>query len=66
MAFFAPFDATRYFFPWRPVVVSPIGLAIFGRWGLATVTSELRWIWLPLGTILLLAELARRRRGGPR
>ena len=70
VALFAPFDATRYFFPWRPLVVSPIGLAIFGRWGLATITSELLWIWLPLGALLGLARLAsslrRRARGGPR
>src|SRR5205807_286289 len=25
VAFFAPFDDQRYFFPWRPVQVSPIG-----------------------------------------
>lgn len=29
IAFFAPFDGTRYFFPWRPIVVSPIGLTQF-------------------------------------
>jgi inner membrane protein len=70
VAFFAPLDATRYFFPWRPVVVSPIGLAIFGRWGFATITSELLWIWLPLAAVLALTRLVSPRlgggRGGPR
>jgi len=26
VAFFAPFDSTRYFLPWRPIIVSPIGV----------------------------------------
>jgi len=29
IAFFSPFNATRYFLPWRPIVVSPIGAAFF-------------------------------------
>src|SRR5262249_15455011 len=33
VAFFAPFSDTRYFFPWRPIRVSPIGIGglISGR-----------------------------------
>lgn len=48
IAFFSPFDDRRYFFPWRPVQVSPIGLAVFSRWGLRALLSEIVWIWLPL------------------
>src|SRR5262245_35887781 len=33
VAFLAPFDTARYFFPWRPIRVSPIGLAFFSGWG---------------------------------
>src|SRR5579872_845956 len=29
IAFFAPFDNTRYFFPFRPIKVSPIGFSFF-------------------------------------
>ena len=29
VAFFSPFDTTRYFFPLRPVLVSPIGIREF-------------------------------------
>jgi len=29
IAFFSPFDPTRYFFPWKPILVSPIGLGRF-------------------------------------
>ena len=29
VAFFSPFDNTRHFFPWRPILVSPISLTRF-------------------------------------
>lgn len=47
VAFFAPFDETRYFFPWRPIRVSPIGFGFFSRRGLAVLLSEIVWLWLP-------------------
>jgi len=60
VAFFAPFDDTRYFFPWRPVQVSPIGVRRFlsGR-GLEVLTSELLWLWLPAIALGALAVAAR-------
>ncbi len=62
IAFFAPFDQTRYFFPWRPIRVSPIGLRRFvSRRGLAILATEAIWIWLPCLGIGLLAGTARRR-----
>src|SRR5205085_8492740 len=54
VAFFAPFSRARYFFPWRPVVVSPIGVApFFSRWGLAVIESEFVWLWLPACALML-------------
>jgi len=48
VAFFAPFDRTRYFFPWQPILVSPIGAQrFFTARGLAVIKSEIVWIWLP-------------------
>jgi inner membrane protein len=48
VAFFSPFDRTRYFFPWTPIEVSPIGAArFFSQRGLVVLRSELKWIWLP-------------------
>ncbi|MGD8706286.1 MAG: metal-dependent hydrolase [Syntrophobacterales bacterium] len=48
IALLSPFDETRYFFPWRPILVSPIGITGFiSKWGLMTLKSELLWIWLP-------------------
>src|SRR5262249_26209256 len=49
--------ARRYFLPWRPVRVSPIGLAVFSRWGLRALLSEVTWIWLPLAVLVGIAEL---------
>jgi len=60
IALLSPFDATRYFFPWRPILVSPIGLAGFlSQWGLMTLKSELFWIWLPLIILLIGSSLIR-------
>lgn len=47
VAFFAPFSARRYFFPWRPIEVSPIGLSFFSERGLEVLASEIVWVWLP-------------------
>ncbi len=55
VAFFAPFDGTRYFFPWRPIPVSPLASHFFGEWGWRVFTAELALIWLPAGLMALLA-----------
>ena len=48
VAFFAPFSSERYFFPWRPIRVSPIALrSFFSARGLEIFQSELLWVWLP-------------------
>lgn len=48
VAFFAPFDAERYFFPFRPIQVSPIGIQeFFTAWGWRVIKSELIWIGIP-------------------
>lgn len=61
IALFSPFDTTRYFFPWRPLVVSPIGIrAFFTPWGKAVLLSEVYWIWLPLTVILLIVKAYRK------
>ena len=63
IAFFAPFDATRYFFPWRPITVSPIGLTqLFSSWGFSVLLSELVWIGIPVVFWLLGQRVMRRKR----
>ncbi len=48
IALLAPFDNERYFFPWRPIQVSPIGVSsFFTEFGLTALKSEILWIWLP-------------------
>jgi inner membrane protein len=40
-ALFWPFDDTRYFAPWRPIPVSPIGLGFFSPYGMFVAAVEL-------------------------
>ncbi len=45
VAFFSPFDTTRYFFPVTPIQVSPIGIKNFlSGWGVRVLLSEMFWI----------------------
>jgi inner membrane protein len=61
VAFFSPFDNARYFFPWRPILVSPISLTrFFGVNGLAVLESELLWIWIPAGVLAVSVLVLRR------
>jgi len=54
VAFFSPFDNSRYFFPWRPIKVSPIGASnFFSEWGKRVLISEFIWIGIP-GMILII------------
>jgi len=53
VAFFAPFENSRYFFPWTPVRVSPIGIgSFFSERGIRVLESELVWIGMPVGVWL--------------
>jgi len=65
VAFWAPFDAGRYDLPWRPIVVSPLGVRrFFSAWGLAVLASEALWVWLPAALFAALAWRATRARAG--
>jgi inner membrane protein len=70
IAFFSPFSNERYFFDFRPLRVSAIGLSDFlaSRWT-AVLASELKWVWLPalaLGAAgAVAARLTRRVAGRP-
>jgi len=60
VALFAPFDGYRYFFPFRPVLVSPIhAAAFFSEWGVRVILSELKWIWFPCGLAVMASYLIR-------
>jgi len=46
-ALFWPFDLTRYFAPWQPIQVAPIGLAFLSPYGAIVALSEMV-LFLPL------------------
>jgi inner membrane protein len=56
-----PWDDRRFFFPWRPIEVSPIGTRFFSARGLAVIGSEVLWVVLPTA-VLAGALLVWRRR----
>jgi inner membrane protein len=61
VALFAPFDEARYFLPWRPIVVSPIGVdRFFSEWGLRVIWSELLWIWIPSAIVYGVARYCKK------
>ena len=62
IALLAPFSSARFYFPWRPIHVSPIGLRFFSARGLDVALSELQWVWLPaVATVGLVMWLRGRR-----
>lgn len=56
IAFFAPFTNERYFFPWRPIRVSPIGTRFFSTRALGVIASEVVWVWIPCAVAGLLGK----------
>lgn len=62
VGFFIPFDNSRYFFPWQPIQVSPIGAAGFLDRGWPVLVSEFWWVWLPAAGLAALGTVTRRRR----
>ena len=62
--FFFPFNTHRYFFPWRPIQVSPLNVgSFFSEWGLRVLCSEIVWIWVPSFVVIGISFILRRRRG---
>ncbi len=54
VALFAPFDNTRYFFPYTPIEVAAISpRRFFSLKGLIVILSEILWVWLPAILIVL-------------
>ena len=54
VGFFIPFENSRYFFPYRMIQVSPLGIQkFFSEWGLRVIISELKYIAIPCFIILI-------------
>jgi inner membrane protein len=61
VAFFAPFTDTRYFFPFRPIQVSPISVTrFFSERGWEILKSEFVWVWIPSFILIAAAKLIKR------
>jgi len=60
VALFAPFENSRYFAPWRPIEVSPIGVDFFSARGLVVLASEMIWVWLPALALITAGKLFQR------
>lgn len=56
VALFAPFSNERYFFPWTPIAVSPIGAGFFSARGVRVLISELQWIWIPAALFVAIVR----------
>ena len=56
IAFFSPFENSRYFLPWTPLQVSPIGRGFFSEEGLEVLLNEALWIGLPCVALLVLSR----------
>jgi inner membrane protein len=66
-ALFWPFELTRYFAPWQPIPVAPIGLDFLSSYGLFVSVIELvlfapllvwTWRWRPIALRRIVAGLA--------
>ncbi len=56
-----PFTEERFFWPWQPIEVAPLGIrAFFSQWGLEVLASEAVWMWLPAVVVGVLGLLLRR------
>jgi inner membrane protein len=62
VAFFAPVVNERYFFPWRPILVSPMSMRrFFSERGVRILASEFVFVWVPAALFAATALAVRRR-----
>lgn len=54
-----PFDGGRYFWPLRPIVVSPFRPNSFIEVVVPIAVSELLWVWLPAGVFIAAVRAVR-------
>ncbi|WP_339893171.1 metal-dependent hydrolase [uncultured Algibacter sp.] len=55
VGFFIPFNNDRFFFSFREILVSPLGIKkFFSAWGMQVILSEIKYIVFPSLLILLI------------
>lgn len=58
VGFFIPFNNSRFFFPFREIQVSPIGIKeFFSEWGIKVLFSEFKYVFIPSFLILVVRFL---------
>lgn len=58
-----PFSEARYFMPWQPIEVSPIGArGFFTARGLEVIVSEIFWVIVPLAIMTACSRFIIRRK----
>ncbi|NRD23262.1 metal-dependent hydrolase [Winogradskyella litoriviva] len=61
VGFFIPLDNSRYFFSFRPIKVSPIGVKeFFSEWGITVILSEFQYIIVPCFIILTVLFVSKK------
>ncbi|GAA3596946.1 metal-dependent hydrolase [Flavivirga amylovorans] len=64
VGFLIPFNNNRFFFPFRGIQVSPIGVRdFFSEWGLKVFLSEFKYVFVPSFLILFVRFLIYRTKG---
>ncbi len=64
VGFWIPFSNERFFFPWRPLETSPLGVsAFFDGPALRILANEFVWVWMPLVALFTLRLVWRARKG---
>ncbi|QHI39089.1 Inner membrane protein YbcI [Kordia antarctica] len=62
VGFFIPFENSRYFFSWRPILVSPLGAGrFFSEKGFRVLQNEAIYIGIPAISLLILNYFMRRK-----
>ena len=63
VGFFIPFNNNRFFFPFREIKVSPLGIEkFFSSWGLQVILSEIKYIIIPCILILVFLYLKKKKK----
>ena len=62
IGFFIPFNNERFFFPFRPIQVSPLRIEkFFSEWGIQVILSEVKYILIPCIIVLLILRLIKKK-----
>ena len=61
VGFFIPFNNDRFFFPFREIKVSPLGIKdFFSGWGIQVILSEIKYIGLPCIIVLVILKVIKK------